>query len=143
MGKSAPTVFCGQQVPNSTGVAASLAGIGSTNTGLSFLRLEAGSMPQGQFGNFLASQTQGFSQQPGRSQGKLCLGGSIALYNADVFATGARVAASLTLDLADVPAPMGSVPVLSGETWSFQAWFRDANPAATSKFTTGLSLTCD
>lgn len=133
--------FCEPQVPNSTGVAASLGGIGSTDTDLNFLRLEAGDMPLDQFGYFLASQTQGLTQQPGTSQGNLCLGGSIARYNADVFATGATGAASLTLDLANVPAPMGSVPVLAGETWSFQGWFRDENPVATSNFTTGLAVT--
>jgi hypothetical protein len=28
-----------------------------------------------------------------------------------------------------------------GETWSFQAWFRDVNPGVTSNFTDGVAVT--
>lgn len=136
-------VYCGPQVPSSSGVGATLTGIGSTETDLNFLRLEAADMPLGQFGYFLASMTQGLVQQPGNSQGNLCLGGAIARYTGSVFSTGATGAADMTIDLAAIPAPTGSVSVLAGETWNFQGWFRDANPAPTSNFTTGLSVDFD
>ena len=31
--------------------------------------------------------------------------------------------------------------VQAGETWNFQAWFRDANPDSTSNFTDGVAGT--
>jgi hypothetical protein len=42
---------------------------------------------------------------------------------------------------------MGNIPltpvtsILAGETWNFQAWYRDLNPTNTSNFTDGLSVT--
>jgi hypothetical protein len=40
------------------------------------------------------------------------------------------------------PQPNGTVPVMAGETWSFQCWHRDvAGGAATSNFSEGVSLT--
>ena len=46
------------------------------------------------------------------------------------------------LDLTSVPQPMGSVAVLGGETWNFQAWFRDSSMgASTSNFSDGLEMT--
>ena len=38
----------------------------------------------------------------------------------------------------------GSPPphtVLPGDTWNFQAWFRDMNPGPTSNFTDGVAVT--
>ena len=32
------------------------------------------------------------------------------------------------------------IAIQSGETWNFQAWFRDSNPTATSNFTDGLEI---
>ena len=46
----------------------------------------------------------------------------------------------LGLDLNDTPQPGGSVAIVAGETWNFQAWFRDMNPGPTSNFTDGVSV---
>jgi hypothetical protein len=40
-----------------------------------------------------------------------------------------------------MPTPTGLVPVAPGETWHFQAWYRDANPGATSNLTDNHSVT--
>ena len=45
------------------------------------------------------------------------------------------------LDLANTPTPMGNVSVLAGQTWNFQAWYRDNNPGPTSNFTDAVSVT--
>ena len=45
------------------------------------------------------------------------------------------------IDLTAIPTPTGLVPALSGETWNFQAWYRDVNPTATSNFTDAVSVT--
>ncbi|MEZ6020470.1 MAG: hypothetical protein R3F17_10325 [Planctomycetota bacterium] len=36
--------------------------------------------------------------------------------------------------------PFGPTPVLSGQTWNFQAWFRDFVGVSTSNFTHGVSV---
>jgi hypothetical protein len=43
-------------------------------------------------------------------------------------------------DLTQLP---GGLPaaVQAGETWNFQAWFRDMNPGPTSNLTNGLQVT--
>lgn len=47
----------------------------------------------------------------------------------------------LRLDRADFFTPTGSTAVLTGETWRFQAWYRDANPASTTNFSGSVAVT--
>ena len=54
--------------------------------------------------------------------------------------SGATGAFSLQLDLTSVPTPAGPVAVQPGETWYWQAWFRDNNPTPTSNFTDGIAI---
>ncbi len=54
--------------------------------------------------------------------------------------SGAAGEITIQVDLTQLPTPSGPHVVLAGETWNFQAWFRDANPGATSNFTDGLSI---
>jgi hypothetical protein len=45
------------------------------------------------------------------------------------------------LDLTQHPTPTGFVSVVAGESWSFQAWYRDSiGGVATSNFTDGLEV---
>jgi hypothetical protein len=81
---------------------------------------------------------------PGGSTGNLCLGGSIGRYTGpgQVQNSGALGTFSLAIDLTDMPTPTGGVPALVGQTWNFQAWFRDAILGLpTSNFTDALALT--
>ncbi|MCP3996252.1 MAG: hypothetical protein GY722_14505 [bacterium] len=86
----------------------------------------------------LAGQTQGFFMPPG-SQGFICLAGNIGRYNqtADIVQgpTG-----SIQLDLTSIPVNPAQA-VLPGDTWNFQAWYRDNNPGPTSNFTDAVSVT--
>ena len=45
--------------------------------------------------------------------------------------------ASFSPDLTQLP---GGAQVQPGERWSFQLWFRDSNPGATSNFSNGVEL---
>jgi hypothetical protein len=45
----------------------------------------------------------------------------------------------VSVDLTDLP-PGGAV-ALPGETWRWQAWYRDKNPTSTSNFTDGVVTT--
>jgi hypothetical protein len=131
--------YCGPAVPNSSGNSAVIEAWGSTFVVNNDVQLAAQGMAQNQFGYFIVSNTQGFVAGPGISQGNLCLGGSIGRYSNTVQNTGAAGKFTLTIDLNNIPTPP-PVAVMPGETWSFQAWFRDNNPGQTSNFTAGRSV---
>ncbi|MEM6675611.1 MAG: hypothetical protein AAF726_22360 [Planctomycetota bacterium] len=130
--------------PNSTGVPARIALAGSDLAGDNDLTLLASSLPNFSFGFFLTSLVQGFIANPGGSAGNLCLSGSIGRYvgPGQILNSGASGAFSLAVNLTQHPTPTGFVVVTAGETWNFQAWFRDsAGGSPTSNFTDGTELT--
>jgi FG-GAP repeat len=131
--------YCSAQ-PNSTGSAAviSARGYGAAEAG--DLTLRASQLPSGIFGMFLASRTQSFVAGPGGSQGDLCLGNPIARFATQVQGSGVDGVISIAVDTSSIPlAP--PVEVLPGETWNFQAWYRDSNPGPTSNFSGGWTVT--
>jgi hypothetical protein len=135
--------YCAPAVPNSTGVGATLDALGSTLVAESDVLLSAADLPQNSFGVFLASRTQGVFPGYNGSQGTLCLGGAVGFFArpGEVQNAGAVGAFALALDLTSLPTPTGAVPVAPGETWHFQAWYRDrALLGATSNFTPGVSV---
>jgi hypothetical protein len=135
------TSFCNSN-PNSTGVESVLTGSGSASLAANALRLDASMLPLSSFGYFLASDAAGNVANPGGSQGVLCLGGSIGRYvgPGQILNSGATGEYSLAVDLTAIPRPTGAVSASVGDTWFFQSWHRDANPAATSNFTNGLEV---
>lgn len=137
------TNYCAANL-NSAGTAASISASGSIVVADNNLTLEATDLPLNQFGFFLASRTQGFVANPGGSQGNICLGAPIARFNAvggySIGNSGTSGSISLLIDMNNIPlTPVASI--LAGETWNFQAWYRDLNPTNTSNFTDGLSVT--
>ena len=128
---------CSQSVPNSTGEEATLVAGGSLSIMANDLTLVAGNLPLNSFGYFLTSRASGFTANPGGSQGNLCLTGNIGRYvgPGQIQNSGATGSISLTLDLAAMPSPTGSVSAAAGENWYFQLWHRDANPTIESNFT--------
>ena len=128
---------------NSTGVAGVISATGSTLVSDNDITLVASNLPTNAFGFFLTSQSQSFVMNPGGSSGNLCLGGAIGRYvgAGQIGNTGSTGELMLAIDLTNVPQPTGSVSVIPGETWNFQAWFRDSTgTGATSNFTDGLQL---
>jgi hypothetical protein len=129
--------------PNSTGRAATIGADGSASVAANDLDLLAVDLPASAFAYFLTSRAQGFVAAPGGSQGDLCLGGAIGRFvgPGQVQQASASGAISLSLDLTTHPTPTGPVVVPAGETWSFQAWYRDSVAGvATSNFTDGLEV---
>ena len=133
------TNYCGPANSNSSGLPGEIAAFGLDTVADNDLRLDATQLPSNQFGYFINSQTQGFVNPPG-SQGNLCLSGQIGRHSASVLNTGSAGEFSLQLDLTNIPTPGGPVSIAAGETWNWQAWYRDANPSSTNNFTDGINI---
>jgi hypothetical protein len=129
--------------PNSTGLPAVLFASGSSLLMDNDLRVRAQGLPPNAVGYFLASLNTGNVPMAGGSMGTLCLGGNVGRLNGPGQAQsgGACGLFDLTLDLTNMPQPTGFVMVQPGETWSFQCWYRDANPNVTSNFSDAVSVT--
>ncbi|MEM9378820.1 MAG: kelch repeat-containing protein [Planctomycetota bacterium] len=133
--------YCAPAVPNSTGAPAELRVEGAPGAvSIGRVALVATGVPEASAGYFLVSQMQDLVPNAGGSQGTLCLGGGIGRYSQTPFFApfGGRV--ELTIDLAAVPSPTGPVAVQPGESWRFQAWYRDANPGPTTNFTSAVEV---
>ncbi|MCP3919278.1 MAG: PKD domain-containing protein [bacterium] len=135
------TNYCSPAVPNSTGNSAVILAQGSANVADNDVTLIAGMMPNDEFGYFIASPTQGFIPTPGGSVGNFCLGTGPMLgrYDDQVQNSGVVGTFLIAIDLTAVPIAVqpGTVAIQPGDTWNFQAWFRDGG---TSNFTNGVSV---
>ena len=134
---------CSPGVPNSAGLAARLRVVGSGVSATDGLRLEALELPPSATTMFITSRDAGLVMGPGGSQGTLCLGGKIGRFTApgQVVASSSSGFASLDIDLAKLPQPTGPVSSISGESWRFQAWYRDlAIGSAASNFTDSVRV---
>ncbi len=109
---------------------------GSTSVSLNDVTLTASQVPAAQFGYFITSQTQGFFNPP-NSNGFICLGGNIGRYNQPQN-VGQGPSFSIQVDLTSVPVNPPQA-VLPGDTWNFQAWYRDIGN--TNNFTDAVSVT--
>ena len=135
------TNYC-MAAPNSTGSAGTVSAFGSANVGQNDVTLTAADLPANQFGIFVTSMTQAFVPGAGgTSNGNLCLGGSLGRFSQpnQILNSGSGGEFSLALDLAMFPQGAGFVPVAAGETWSFQAWYRDPVGVG-SNFTEGIEI---
>lgn len=128
--------YCGPANFNSSGGTALIAGWGSDAALDNSLTLVASGMPVNELGYFLCSQTQGFVSGPGNSAGNLCLGGKLGRFVSQVQSTGAMGEFAIPVDLSGLPVWRHQA-ALAGETWNFQAWFKDG---ASSNFSDGLSI---
>ena len=137
------STYCTPSNVNSSGMPGVLLVGGSDSVAANGLTLLASDLPTNQFGFFLNSLSQGFIANPGGSQGNLCLTSGIGRYSrpGEIKNSGACGSFALDVDLTNTPTPLGSVGIQPGETWNFQAWFRDQNPTNTSNFTDAVTVT--
>ncbi|MDF1836819.1 MAG: FG-GAP repeat protein, partial [Planctomycetota bacterium] len=134
--------YCGPAVANSLGLAANLIHVGSLSIAANDFTLQVDGLPPGQMGFFLSSMGQDFVPNPGGSQGHLCLGRDlIGRHNRphELRVSSAVGTFELTFDLQDMPVSLAGSSILAGQTWNFQAWYRDLNPGPTSNFSNGLT----
>ncbi len=127
-------LYCSPAIPNSTALPGIITATGSPAVVLNDVTLTADQLPPGQFGYFLTSQSAGFFN-PSGSNGFLCLGGSIGRYNGNV---GQGPSFSLQIDLTSMPVNP-PVAVQPGDTWNFQAWYRDVGNS--NNFTDAVKVT--
>ena len=133
----------GEANANSTGSVARMSASGSLTASDNDVTIHAQSLPQNSAAFFLTSQTQSFVPNPGGSEGNLLLLGNIGRYvgPGQIQNAGSNGIISLALDLNQIPQPTGFVSAVAGESWNFQAWYRDVGTAgAVSNFTNGLAV---
>jgi hypothetical protein len=134
---------CSPAAPNSSGAAGTLRAEGSSSASDNDVQLIAESLPVDTVGYFLVSRDAGLIVSPGGSSGNLCLSGSIGRYAGDVLTSGAAGEFLFQLDLSALPQPTGAIGAVAGDTFRFQAWFRDFTIFPTSNFTHSLAISFD
>lgn len=141
-GPSLGTSFC-QPAPNSTGLRSKTISYGAPFASANLFVLSATGLPFNTFGIFLTSRTQGFTPNAGGSAGNLCLSGPIGRQvGGQIYGSGQGGWITSMPDLTQQPTPTGLVAVMPGETWYFQAWFRDVeNGTQTSNYSDGQCVT--
>jgi hypothetical protein len=126
--------------PNTTGLPAVMSASGSPLVVDNNFTITASQMPKNEWGYFLMAETQGFVPNVGGSGGNLCLGFPFYRFSkpptGTVLSSGSGGTFSFTPNLTNLPQ---NVTFMIGETWDFQAWYRDG-AASTSNFTDGIEV---
>ena len=131
--------YCTAEV-NSTGQAASMGAVGSDQVSDNNLTLTASNLPSNQFALVAVAPLQGFFPGAnGTSNGNLCLDFA-SIGRMGVVSSGASGEFQFSVDLTAIPQGAGTVSTSAGQTWNFQAWYRD-QVGLGSNFTDGISIT--
>jgi hypothetical protein len=126
--------------PNSTGSGSVLTMQGDRRVFLGDLTASVDGLPPNAAGYLLASRWAGHVPTPAGSQGDLCLGGGIARIAPPIAIADAAGHVQVAVPMQAIP--LGApTPILAGETWHFQFWHRDVNPAPTSNFSSAIGVT--
>jgi len=126
--------------PSTIGVPASIRAYGSSAVAFNDVTLEATDLPAQTFGIFLVSQDEGFVPNLAGQDGNLCLDpATLARYQGpgQILQASASGTIALPIDLNAIPQGTVPVAVMSGDSWSFQAWFRDGQ---SSNLTNGVTV---
>lgn len=124
--------------PNSSGGVAQLVARGSLAVAENTLDIFARPVPQGSLGYFLASRTGDYRPNFGGSQGNLCIGPTILRFSLSPLLPSTSGEVRFRVPLT---AFGGGVVPAPGDVWTFQYWFRDANPGPTSNTSSALRVT--
>ncbi len=134
---------CAPAVVNSTGSPAILFAVGTSIVSFDWVELTCSGLPPQQFGFFVVGSQEDFVPGAGGSQGALCVGGRIGRFirPGEVRQAGPGGRLYLRLRVANVPTPTASESLMPSDTRTFQFWYRDMNPGATSNFTNATTIT--
>lgn len=117
--------YCGPAVPNSLGQSATIHAEGSELLVAQDLTLVASSLPPGESVLFLSSLSDGLATPP-TTIGVVCLGSPIGRFRSSLQPATPAGTASFVVDLMNVPNGPGNQAAVLGDSWHFQAWYRDA-----------------
>lgn len=139
-GAGVGTNYC-TATPNYSGVSGRMSARGSDLASANNFTLEARQLTPSSVASFICSLDRGWTPGVGGGIGALCLGGDIGRFEA-VLPTGSLGQIEHRVDLTQLPQSTGSVSVAIGESWCFQAWYRDrVGNQPTSNLTDGLEVT--
>lgn len=133
---------------NSTGVIGRIQATGRSIASQERLTLSCSDLPPNVFGFFLVARAPDQDNNPGGSDGNLCLGQPIGRLDEpyQIKNSGPNGTVSLSTELGEwsldaQPIGGGLVSAVAGETWYYQFWHRDvSNGSPTSNFTEGLRI---
>lgn len=135
------TRYCSPANAGSSGRPAIIQAYGSPLVSENCLSLTVNGLPIASFGYFIGGTGTASATPPG-ALGTVCVGGSnIARFNSTPQIVRGPTG-SIEIDVQAIPGNPPQ-PVLPGETWNFQCWFRDSTPAgvATSNFSDAVGVT--
>lgn len=124
LGQSLGESECAANV-NTSGAAASIRAVGSTSVTENDVVLYVQNAPSFTFGIFATSRDGGLIPNVAGSAGNLCLGGAIGRLSMVPSLSSAGGDFALRIDTSQMPMGSMYVPIAVGETWRYQAWFRD------------------
>ena len=128
--------FCSPANVNSSGAPGTLVATGSDVAADNDLTITASDLPSMQFGYLVNSMNM--QMMPiNVSDGMLCIGGGIGRHVAQIGNSGASGEIATVVDLSSLPRPTGPEPVMAGQTWFWQFWYRDGMG---SNFTDSLEI---
>ncbi len=142
-GTTGPLLQVCNGVLNSTGLGARLELTGSPTVADMDLTVSVDQLPLNSAGYVITSMDTFTVVNPGNSTGNLCIASStIGRFAGNVLNSGATGTVSFSPDLTMFPLPVGTAPVLPGETRYFQYWYRDSLIGIpTSNFSSAWGLT--
>lgn len=134
--------FCAAQ-PNSTGAPGRIEAFEVGAQGSDNVLLRGSQLPPQVFGVFVVSSELASTPIP-LGAGHLCLSGTIGRYSrpGEIFSADASGVVTMPVDLAAIPQASAVVAAQAGDTWRFQAWYRDVmNGAPVANLTEGVAIT--
>jgi hypothetical protein len=133
------SVDCGPGALNSSGSPSVLYATGDVAVAANDLVLTGRQLPPGTFGYSLASLVFTPPTPAGGGAGLLCLGAPIGrlIGPGQVQQASPTGTMRIVVGTQALPQPMGSVPVLPGQSWYFQLWHRDG---ASSNFSNSIRI---
>lgn len=143
--------FCQPLAPNSSGVDATLTAMGSAEAAANDLTLVVAGLPLAGTTAMLINSMNAWAgvNNPASggvaSDGRICIGGGTFGRHGQHIYSGTAGTFSAPLDLTALPhaslAGTYSVPVLAGQTWYWQCWYRDQSlGAGRSNFSAALGI---
>ncbi|MEO1700398.1 MAG: VCBS repeat-containing protein [Planctomycetota bacterium] len=131
--------YCGTAVPHSGDRSARIEASGSREVAADELELFAYGLPRDRWGMFICATSPSSPMSIANSQGLLCLGGTLGRFNRSGEVQQSALG-TFRLNVRPSTFPLPNA-VLPGDTWYFQAWFRDINGGITSNLTDAISIT--